>query len=195
MLTKKVMKAQIYLLPGRRESLSEKLGLILDRLGLSWEGRPMTGDFDAMRFSDKLSVIETDLKTGFWTQNSVLVGRSYGGYLMLHVLADLPPFPGCVLLLSPVLGPALAAGGRRGSMPPRSKKLLALAEAGAFPRPRKMAIHTGAADDGCDPELANRFGAAISGAVVEVLPGKGHWLGDELTERIVIHFLNHILFP
>ena len=181
--------ARIYLLPGRGETLTEKVGASLLRIGLAYAGRPLTGDFEALRFSGQLAVIADDLQPAFWTPEAILIGRSYGGYLLLHTLADLPPFPGSVLLLSPVLGAAATPGGRFGSIPPRGKKLLAMAETGGFPSPRRMEIHTGQADDGCDPELARRFGAAMPETKVLAIPEAGHWLGDWRTETIIRKFI------
>ena len=72
---------------------------------------------------------------------------------LLHVLADLEPFPRKILLCSPVLGAAVAKNGFYGSLPPRAEKLVKLAESNAFSAPRYMEIHTGAEDNGCDPLL------------------------------------------
>ena len=150
----------------------------------------MITDFARLGFSEQLALIQTDLLSGFWHSEAVLVGRSYGAYLLLHALAEMDFFPGKVLLFSPVLGAGLSKDRLFGVMPPRSKKLLKLAENGGFPAPRDLEIHTGAEDSGCDPRLAERFVSLVGNTKLRIIPNAGHQLSDEYVRGVLDRFLS-----
>ena len=178
-----------YLIPGRHEPLDGLLGqLIGERVG-PVSGRGLDGDFARLRFGDQMARIGDDLSGRHWSAETLLVGRSYGGYLLLHALADLPPFPGRVLLLSPVLGPALSPTGRGGSRPPRADRLPRLVREGRFPRPAAMVVYTGGADPGCAPELARRIIPRIPGARLRIIPEAGHDLSADQIRAAVSEIL------
>lgn len=184
------MKPSVYLIPGRDERMGGALGSILTQEGREVHGRALRGDFVRRRFPEQLAEIRRDLAEGFWTPESVLAGRSYGGYLILHALAEEEaPFPGRVLLLSPVLGPARRTDGRFGSRPPRADRLRQMAEEGTFPPPAELEIHTGADDEGCDPDLAREIFGEMPGVKLVIAPGMGHELDPEYVWRVVRKFL------
>lgn len=107
-------------------------------------GHELEGPFTRMPFSEQVIAVGAAL-TGL--PLSPAIGESYGAYLLLHALADLRPrHRGPVLLFSPVLGPARDQRIGRAVYPPRASKLLALADAGAFPAPQQIEIHIGADD-------------------------------------------------
>ncbi|MFW5637072.1 MAG: glycosyltransferase [Thermodesulfobacteriota bacterium] len=62
---------------------------MLTSFGCNIKGRGLVGEFVRLRFSEQLDLIADDLDPEFWTPESILVGRSYGGYLLLHALAEL----------------------------------------------------------------------------------------------------------
>ena len=99
----------IYYLPGRGGRVDEGLGLALQSRGLTVYGRHLFGEFQRLRFSDQIQVIADDLKHGFWNENALVVANSFGAYLFLHAQTLLDPFPGKVLLLSPIIGATCSA--------------------------------------------------------------------------------------
>jgi alpha-beta hydrolase superfamily lysophospholipase len=109
----------LYLIPGRAGRLTEGLGWLITNSGYAISGREIVSDFARLRFAEQLALIRSDLQPAFWHRDGVLVGSSYGAYLLLHTLADMDAFPGRVLLFSPVLGAAVAKNGFFGSRPPR----------------------------------------------------------------------------
>lgn len=179
--------SSVYLLPGRSNSLRE-IGKHIAGWGLDVCGRELVAPFASWPFSDQLSVIKQDLNANYWHEDAHIIGHSYGGYLLLHALAELPPFPGHVLLLSPVLGAAIDPKNFMASYPPRAKRLLELARAEQFPIPNSLLIHTGAADSGCDPRLAERLGQLLGGKV-HVVAGQGHELAPAYVECVLRDFL------
>ncbi|MFP4389505.1 MAG: alpha/beta fold hydrolase [Desulfococcaceae bacterium] len=184
------MNPKAYLIPGRDEGLGGQLGSLLRQEGRDVRGRALRGEFARMRFPEQLAEIRWDLADGFWTAEGVLVGRSYGAYLLLHVLAEEEaPFPGRALLLSPVLGPARRIAGRLGSRPPRADRLRKMAAEGTFPPPAELEIHTGAEDQGCDPDLAREIFQEMVGVKLVVVPEMGHELDPEYVWRAARRFL------
>jgi hypothetical protein len=164
-------------------------------MGYEVHGREILSDFACLRFREQLELVRSDLQADFWHLEDMVVGRSYGAYLLLHTLADLDPFPGKVLLSSPVLGAAVAPNGFSGSCPPRSERLIKLAESNEFPAPCHMEIHTGAEDYGCDPMLAARFASLVKNTTLNIVAGAGHQLGEQYLQRTLSKFLGEGAAP
>jgi hypothetical protein len=100
------------------------------------------------------------------------------------------PFPGKVLLFSPVLGAATAKTYPFYiSRPPRAERLVRLAQSNKFPAPGYMEIHTGAEDNGCDPALAERFASKVSNTELYIVAGAGHSLAEEYLQGVLCRFL------
>ncbi len=180
---------RLYFIPGREELLDGQRGQLLASMGYAVYGREIVSDFARLGFSEQLAVVKSDLQQGFYHPEGILVGRSYGAYLLLHTLADMAPFPGKILLSSPVLGAAVAKGGFFGSRPPRSERLIDLAAHGAFPSPHYMEIHTGAEDNGCSPLLAERFVSRVGNTKLFIVTGAGHELSEPYLQVELTRFL------
>lgn len=148
----------IYYLPGRSGRVDEGLGLALQSRGLTVYGRHLCGEFQRLRFSDQILVIAEDLKHGFWNENALVVANSFGAYLFLHAQTLLDPFPGKVLLLSPIIGATAAPGNGPRFSPPFAERLLQLAQGGELTRPTRCEIHVGEADWQSEPAKVGRFG-------------------------------------
>jgi hypothetical protein len=179
-----------YLLPGKYEDLNGHLGSVISRLGFRILGRELTPEFTGLWFQEQLDLIRADLEQLPWSSTDLLLGRSLGGYLLLHTLSEMSSFPGKVLLLSPVLGAAMAQTeqGIFVSRPPRADLLLQLVASGAFPVPGAVEIHTGMEDHGCDPRLAREFAAALPRCALRLVAEAGHELGEAYVESVVAGF-------
>jgi hypothetical protein len=183
------MEDRVYLVPGQGNRLHE-LGDAIIGLGFEVMGRELVPPFSGLRFSEQLDVIKSDLQTYCWHPETNLVGHSYGGYLLLHALTELDPFPGEMLLFSPVLGTAFSKDRFFFSRPPRGEVLLKLAESGAFPSPRRLCIHTGENDVGCDPALALKIGSLAANVRVTIVKNQGHRLSEEVVHDALTQFLH-----
>ena len=184
-----IKTGSVYLLPGRGDGLNCTLGRIINSNGFMVQGRAITPEYQALGFSEQLGLVKADFQAGFWGKDKMLIGHSYGAYLLLHTLAEMPPFPGSILLISPVLGPGVAANRHYGSLPPRAGRLMELARHGRFPGPAYMEIHIGANDNGCDPKLAQEFASHIAAALVHVVPGVSHSLPESYLTAVMRNFL------
>ena len=177
----------IYLVPGRGNKLNE-IGDFITSVGFDVCGRELLPPFYSLHFSKQCNVIKKDLMSLFWHNDAKLNGHSFGGYLLLHALSELEPFPGKILLFSPVIG-SMIAKNLFSSRPPRADKLLNLAKNSKYPIPKSLYIHTGADDDGCDPDLARIFGEKIPSAIVNIIPNQGHKLCDHYVKMTILEFL------
>jgi hypothetical protein len=183
---------RIYFVPGRGENQNESLGKAIGDTGYEVYGRSIVSSFERLRFSEQLKMIRSDIETDFWNHAAILIARSYGAYLLLHALADMSPFPGRILLFSPVLGKATSVQEKRLfiSIPPQAEKLHDLAKAGRFPAPKYMEIHTGAEDRGCDPVLAKEFASTIPNTKLFIVAGTGHRLEEAYVRKALDSFLD-----
>jgi len=86
------------------------------------------------------------------------------------------PFPGKVLLLSPIMGEFSTEDSKMGFIPPQAGKLLELALRGAYPAPTQCQIHVGAQDWQSVPDVVMEFAKHL-GFEVNVVPNTGHTLG------------------
>lgn len=168
----------IYYLPGNGGRLHAGLGEGLLSRGWEVTGRATVDEFRRFRFDDQVATVAEDLQTHFWSPNARIVGNSFGAYLFLHAQAQLPSFPGKVLLLSPIVGSFDYEPSSQTIMPPRSDHLQILAQAGKFPAPRQCEIHLGADDWQSVPTSVQAFGE-LTGIKVTVAPGRGHMLGAD----------------
>lgn len=178
----------IYCLPGRGGRLNAGLGLELQRRGYSLMGRETVGEFARLPFTEQTKAIADDLVTAFWREDALLIANSFGCYLFLHAQSLLPPFPGKVLLLSPVVGSVTAPENGIHFSPPMADVLLALAATGGLCVPQSCEIHVGELDWQCPPALVCRFGEE-AGISVTVVPENGHMLDKHYVSRLLDRWL------
>ncbi len=179
---------KIYFIPGRGEKLDNFIGRTIIYGDRDVCGRELVPPFSKLKFGEQLKYVRRDLEREFPDGDGRLVGRSFGAYVLLHAISE-TGFEGRILLLSPVLGAASISNLRYGSIPPRAKRLLELAESGRFPAPYRMEIHTGGLDNGCSPELAAAFSKSVPGCELYIVDGAGHELGEAYTREVLHKFL------
>lgn len=175
---------EVYYLPGRGGELGAGLGLALSQRGYSVYGREVTGDLSSMDFQQQIDTVASDLRNRFWDKKAEIIAVSYGAYILMHALSSLRPFPGKVLLLSPILGGATDEASWSSFTPPRPERLMKQVYAGKFPKPTKLEVHVGENDWQSNPlrvsQLAERVGAQCYFAA-----DTGHTLG--------IHYVSSVL--
>ena len=172
------MNHVIYYLPGYGGPLASGLGEGLAQRGWDIAGRETRGDFRDLPFQAQVETVAQDLRQHFWREDARVVAVSFGGYLFLHAQARLPPFPGQVLLLSPIVGEFGNSISATHFVPPQAQVLRELAEAGRFKPPARCGIHVGSDDWQSSPPDVCAFGQQV-GIHVTVVPGAGHQLGKD----------------
>ena len=169
---------EIYYLPGMAGRLDAGLGEELLRRGFELSGRETIGAFKKLRFADQVDVVKQDLVERFWKPEARVIANSFGGYLFLHAQLVLEPFPGRVLLLSPVIGATVQGDTGMRFYPPRADVLKQTAQAGRFPKPHSIEVHVGEEDWQAGPQALVEFCEAV-GIELDVVPGRGHMLGSD----------------
>ena len=137
------MSNLIYYLTGMGGQLDSGLGqaLLSRRLGVT--GRELVGEFRQLGFQEQVDAVATDLQGSFWSPDARVIANSFGAYLFLHAQAQLPPYPGKVVLLSPIVGEFANQDTEMNFVPPRSEQLLELAKSDSYPTPLNCEIHVG----------------------------------------------------
>jgi len=178
----------IYYLPGHGGQLATGLGQGLMDRGFDVTGRETRGDFRTLPFDEQVQTIMDDLQGHFWDEHAQVVCNSFGSYLFLHAQAQMPSFPGRVLLLSPIVGEFTSDQTRTTFSPPRPRKLKELAETGKFNLPTHCEIHVGEKDWQSIPANVQAFGR-LTGILVTVVPKGGHNLGKEYVGPLLDRWL------
>lgn len=185
------MNRTAYYLPGAGGQITTGLGEGLASRGWAAQGRETIGDFRRLPFQEQVDTIAADLRQMFWREDAHVVAVSFGAYLFLHAQAQLPPFPGNVLLLSPIVGQFSSEEIGLGFIPPRADKLKKLADEDQFPKPLNCQIHVGSEDWQSNPvnvlEFSNRLGISVT-----VVPGLGHQLGKEYVGSVLDRWLGQL---
>ncbi len=182
------MTRSIYYLPGHGGRLGTGLGEELLNRGFEIAGRETVGEFRSLPFSEQAAIIAADLTSHYWYEEARVIANSFGAYLFLHALTQLNPYPGNVLLLSPIVGEFSTEDSRMSFIPPRSRELLALALSGIYPVPRQCEIHVGEQDWQSNPHAVVEF-ADYLGIKVVVVPNAGHMLGKSYVGGVLENWL------
>jgi hypothetical protein len=181
--------SEIYYLPGMGGRLDTGLGEELLQRGFALRGRETVGVFRKLRFGEQVEAVKQDLVERFWKPEARVIANSFGGYLFLHAQLGLHPFPGRVLLLSPVIGStAQSATGMR-FYPPQADVLKQTAQAGKFSKPHSIEVHVGEQDWQAGPKALVEFCKAV-GIEVHVVPGRGHMLGSDYVGPLLHSWLD-----
>jgi alpha-beta hydrolase superfamily lysophospholipase len=182
------MKNTVYYLPGYGGLLATGLGAGLLARGLDVTGRQTVDEFKALPFQEQVDLVAQDLHAHFWRADARVVANSFGAYLFLHAQAQLPPFPGRVLLLSPIVGEFSNEDSQMNFIPPRAERLQALVQAGHYPRLARCEVHVGEQDWQSNPVNVAAFGAQLELAVTTV-PQAGHMLGKSYVSALLDRWL------
>ena len=181
-------KQKIYYLPGYGGALNSGLGEELENRGFSISGRATVGEFAALDFADQIEIVRQDLNNEFSFTDSKVIANSFGAYLFLHAQAQMPPYLGKVLLLSPIVGDFVRDDGLRIFSPPRAGKLQNLASSCTYPAPANCEIHVGSEDWQSDPVNVAEL-AKLLNLSVQIVDGDGHMLEKTYVNTILDNWL------
>jgi len=178
----------LYYLPGHGGRLHTGLGEALVERGWAVTGRETVGEFRAAGFQVQVDTVAQDLREHFWHPGAHVICNSFGAYLFLHAQAQMPAYPGRVLLLSPIVGAFEDVERMQHFVPPRAEYLARLAEQGRYTPPARCEVHVGELDWQSVPAHVLAFAAPI-GIPVTVVPGAGHMLGREYVGPLLDRWL------
>ena len=183
------MKDTVYYLPGMGGRLNTGLGRGIHDRGYKIVGRETRGEYQKYSFQDKIDLVANDLEQHFWYEEAKVVVNSFGGYLFLHAQLQMKPYPGQVLILSPIISSSKHDETQMRFYPPRADALVEAAASGEVPCPINAAVHVGSEDWQSGPDGVLSFGRAV-GVPVSVVDGQGHMLsvdyvGSLLDEQLM----------
>ena len=182
------MSEIVYYLPGRGGRLNTGLGQGLMDRGFDVSGRETREQFRDLPFLEQVHLIANDLQNYFWTPESKVIANSFGAYLLLNALPQMPPYVGRVLLLSPIIGTFEDEGTARTFEPPYPKRLEGLMAEGKISRPVNCEIHTGSDDWQSSPRGVTSFFSQLD-IKVTIAEGRGHMLGEDYVGSLLDRWL------
>jgi hypothetical protein len=188
------MQRTVYYLPGHSGRLHTGLGEALMSRGLNLAGRETVGDFRSIRFMDQVQTVAEDLRTHFWRDDAQVVANSFGAYLFLNAQSVLPPYPGKVLLLSPIVGAFDHPDKPVGFSPPMPTRLMDMATSGELSCPSQAEIHVGSQDWQANPEQVARLGEMMR-IPVHIVEGNGHMLDHGYLNGLLERWLSPASAP
>jgi pimeloyl-ACP methyl ester carboxylesterase len=161
-------KTPIYYLPGRGGRLIGGLGSFLSGFG-TVVGRELAGDFAKLSFGEQVELLRADLSG----QDYFVVANSYGCYLLLNALFELPGYAGKILLLSPVLGDAENPETGMVYCPPRAQRFVESLRSGRLRLGAAMQVLVGSEDWQCNREGLGLL-KGLDAVDVKEVEGEGH---------------------
>lgn len=183
------MSKSVYYLTGMGGRLDTGLGQGLLSRGFEIAGRELVGEFRKLDFQQQVDIVISDLQSNFWQEEARVIANSFGAYLFLHAQAQMEPYIGKVILLSPIVGEFSNEETRMNFIPPRAEKLLQLATANSFPIPKQCEVYVGSEDWQSNPANVTAFGSML-GINVTVVPNTGHMLPKEYVGDLLDKWLN-----
>ena len=183
------MVDSVYYLTGMGGRLEAGLGQGLLSRGIEIAGRELVGEFRKLDFQQQVDLVVSDIQSNFWREDARVIANSFGAYLFLHAQAQMEPYIGKVILLSPIVGEFSNEDTRMNFIPPRADKLQQLAGAGSFPIPKHCQVHVGSEDWQSNPVNVTAFGSML-GIPVTVVPNAGHMLPKEYVGDLLDKWLN-----
>lgn len=178
------MSKTVYYLTGMGGRLDSGLGKGLLDKGFNVEGRELFGDFRKLRFQQQVDIIVNDLCSHYWDKNACVIANSFGAYLFLNAQAQIKPYIGKVILLSPIVGEFSNEETLTTFLPPFAGKLFELAKANKLPSPKNCEIYVGSEDWQSNPKSVINLGVML-GIKVNIVPNAGHMLPVAYVEKIL----------
>lgn len=182
------MNETAYYLPGMGGRLNTGLGRGIHDRGYKVVGRETRGEFQKYSFQDKIDLVANDLEQHFWYEGAKVIVNSFGAYLFFHAQLQMKPYPGNVLILSPIIGGSSYDEAMMRFYPPRADVLVQAATDGVFTCPTNAQIHVGSEDWQSGPEGVVSFGTA-TGIPVSVVDNQGHMLSVAYVGGLLDGFL------
>jgi predicted alpha/beta hydrolase family esterase len=178
------MSKSVYYLTGMGGRLHLGLGEALLSRGFEIYGRELYGEFKKRQFQEQIDDVAHDLITHFWREDAFVIANSFGAYLFLHAQAQIEPYIGKVILLSPIIGEFSNNETMTAYVPPRADLLFELAKSNQFPKPKQCEIHVGELDWQSNAVNVSELGKLLN-ITTHIVPKAGHMLPKEYVGKLL----------
>lgn len=188
-------RPKVFCAPGREERFAESLGRLPWKQSVEVGYIEIAGTFSEMGFSKRVDVIGHHVREVFWHESDLLLGRSFGAWILLNALMALDRrYPGTIILMSSVLG--YGSYGGLHFIAPRASRFWEAAERVAHPPAEKLALLHAVDDEQCPYSQAQRLCEYWSIELVTFDEG-GHELGkgtrrQQVSEAVRRLWLNEV---
>ena len=175
---------KIFCIPGREETLPEFFENFRLPNGVEIGGFEIIGQFSKLNFDKQINAVNNQITEHYWHKNNVLIGRSFGSWIILNSLLALDkPFPGPVILISSVLG----HGGVHGFQftAPGDKRFWNEVRKLTRPMAHKIMLIHAVDDEQCPHELATKLAKNDAIKLFSMESG-GHSVGKTLSDLIFV---------
>ena len=173
---------RILYMTGRGGSLNKGLATYLKSVTDDFDGIAVDLPFLRQSPAEQVEAIHQKLAED---PKRLVIANSYGAYLTLQALVDLPLPPQKLLLLAPVLGMASAKDRMYISRPPFTKRLREAFAEGRVTKPEWMRILVGDQDPLYDAEQFAEVGRYFGERVLGVIPGEGHSIDRKTLQNVI----------
>lgn len=176
------MENNVFYITGRCGTLEKGLASHLNAISSSFAG--IAVDIPFLRQAPLVQIEQISVAINNH-EDSIFIANSYGAYLMLQALVECPIPPKKVLLLSPVLGLAVAKDRMYASKPPLTKRLRTAFDNNTLTRPTFFSVIIGSEDAIYNQTQANLLNTYFGAGTVEVIEGEGHMLNPETVKTFL----------
>ena len=151
--------------------ITKGLGGYINTQVSDFHGLSIDAPFLSQDIDDQIATIRRSIEA---CCNGIVIANSYGAYLTLLSLIDFEHEVAEVVLLSPVLGRAIAKDRMYYSRPPASIRVSNALQERRIKFPVKTSIYIGDHDELYDHQLLSKYAEVIGEGRVYVLPGQRH---------------------
>ena len=182
MTFEKKLKNKVLYITGRGGDHTKGLGGYINTLVSDFHGLSIDVPFLRQDIDDQIKTIRRSIEA---CSNGIVIANSYGAYLTLLSLIDFEHEVAEVVLLSPVLGRAIAKDRMYYSRPPASIRVSNALNEKRINLPKKTSIYIGDQDELYDPELLHKYAEVIGEDRVFVLQGQRHNIDKDCMQDIL----------
>jgi pimeloyl-ACP methyl ester carboxylesterase len=180
------VKDNVLYITGRGGDHTKGLGGYISNIVNDYKGLSIDIPFLRQDIDDQIKTIRRSIEA---CSNGLVIANSYGAYLTLLSLIDFEHEVAEVVLLSPVLGRAIAKDRMYYSRPPASIRVSNALQERRINLPEKTSIYIGDRDELYDPGLLHKYAEIIGEDRVFVLQGQRHNIDKDFMQDM----LNRIL--
>ena len=180
---------KVFAVPGRGETVAGTFGGWAWGAGVDVQGVDFGDAFADQAFSAQVDAVEEEIRRGYWNEQALIVGRSFGAWIVLHALMqEEAVFPGTVVLIASAFG--YGRQGKTRFMAPGVAQFWKAAATRDAPPARTMAVLHGVRDTQCRFAYAEHLGALWN---VEVRAfDAGHELGRDVLQEEVAEAVREV---